>query len=662
MNKLYIYDGTSWSAVGGSSYTSGPGITITGSSIAADSNIAIWNANKLMGKTISSTAPSNKQVLKWNTTTSQWTPSNDSVVNYTASNGVSITGTVISGNYLAGTGISISGSTIKADSNLAIWNSNKLQGNNISTTAPSNKQILKWNSTTSQWTPSTDSTTTYTGSNGVTVTGTSIKGSYIAGGGISISGATIKADSNNAVWNSNKLQGKNISTTVPANKQVLKWNNTTAQWAPSNDSVTTYTGNNGVSVSGTVISGNYSGGTGISISGSTINSSWTANGLNLYNNNTGSTGIGKSNPNHGMDVKNAINTDSAYLINGTRMLSANGNGNLNVGRATGNSNTGGFHNTFLGDSADAIYNNLVNATAIGYNARVGKSNTIVLGNNNVQVGIGSVIAPSYTLQMATNSAAKPGSATWTIASDARLKKNIKPYTDGLDVLNKINPVWFEYNGEAGMPTGQKFVGVLAQDIKKVAPYMVGNWEYQDKNGNKKEYLDYDANSLFYILVNSVKEQQKDINDKNAEIALQKEDINKLQSQLSTQQVQLDEQKKDIITLKQMMVDMMQCTGCSGSASSQVISPTNVAASLDQNVPNPFSQNTVIGYYIPTLAKSAYIVVNTLAGVQIQSFRIESMGKGQIIMNAGILSAGEYVYTLVVDGVKVDSKKMIIVKG
>jgi hypothetical protein len=67
-------------------------------------------------------------------------------------------------------------------------------------------------------------------------------------------------------------------------------------------------------------------------------------------------------------------------------------------------------------------------------------------------------------------------------------------------------VWFEYNGEAGMPTDQKYVGIIAQEMKKIAPYTVGEFTYQDSTGKTSQYLDYDANALTYILVNSVKEQ------------------------------------------------------------------------------------------------------------------------------------------------------------
>ncbi|QJW88463.1 hypothetical protein HNV11_03280 [Spirosoma taeanense] len=66
----------------------------------------------------------------------------------------------------------------------------------------------------------------------------------------------------------------------------------------------------------------------------------------------------------------------------------NGDNNLAIGFESGRANVGGFNNTFLGFRADAGANNLTNATAIGNNARVNQSNSIVLGNS-ANVGIGT---------------------------------------------------------------------------------------------------------------------------------------------------------------------------------------------------------------------------------------------------------------------------------
>jgi hypothetical protein len=56
--------------------------------------------------------------------------------------------------YSAGTGITISTSSISAQNTTAQWNANQLQGQNVSSIAPTSGQTLKWNGTA--WTPSND--------------------------------------------------------------------------------------------------------------------------------------------------------------------------------------------------------------------------------------------------------------------------------------------------------------------------------------------------------------------------------------------------------------------------------------------------------------------------------------------------------------------------
>ena len=82
------------------------------------------------------------------------------------------------------------------------------------------------------------------------------------------------------------------------------------------------------------------------------------------------------------------------------------------------------------------------------------------------VGLG-ITGPTYQLQLSTDSAAKPGTNTWTVASDARIKTDIRPFTDGLNTILGINPVWYKYNGLGGFTAdGKDNVGVIAQDIEK----------------------------------------------------------------------------------------------------------------------------------------------------------------------------------------------------
>ncbi|PLX07425.1 MAG: hypothetical protein C0596_10830 [Marinilabiliales bacterium] len=144
------------------------------------------------------------------------------------------------------------------------------------------------------------------------------------------------------------------------------------------------------------------------------------------------------------------------------------------------------------------------------------------------VGIGTT-APAYQLQLSTNSAAKPTSSAWTIASDGRLKTDIREYQAGLDSLMMIEPVWFTYTGEAGMPQ-ETGVGVIAQDLQKVAPYMITECTYTDENGSETEYLGVDNGAMTYMLINSVQEQQVIIE----ELLKQNEDLKRRIEKLEEQ--------------------------------------------------------------------------------------------------------------------------------
>ena len=137
---------------------------------------------------------------------------------------------------------------------------------------------------------------------------------------------------------------------------------------------------------------------------------------------------------------------------------------------------------------------------------------------NGNVGIGTT-TPSYQLQLSTDNAAKPSTNTWTIASDERLKKDITSFTDGLNVILQINPVKYKYNGKAGMPIDQENIGILAQEIQKVAPYTVGIFKYTESNStdrnipkNETEYLSFNSHALTFVTINAIKEQQKQIDE------------------------------------------------------------------------------------------------------------------------------------------------------
>jgi hypothetical protein len=86
------------------------------------------------------------------------------------------------------------------------------------------------------------------------------------------------------------------------------------------------------------------------------------------------------------------------------------------------------------------------------------------------------------------------------------------------------------------------------------------------------------------------------------------------------------------------------------------------ASLQQNIPNPFSQSTVIRYTLPQTCNSAQIVICSAAGKIVRQIPLSgSGGTDSITIEGGALPVGIYYYSLYVDGSLIDTRQMILTK-
>ena len=223
------------------------------------------------------------------------------------------------------------------------------------------------------------------------------------------------------------------------------------------------------------------------------------------------------------------------------------------------------------------------------------------------------------------------------ASDRRLKRNINNFDYGLEEVLQLNPVTFEYNGKANLRNaGQQQVGLVAQELEKVAPELVSTFTHEEENAETKvtksqDYLMISESSIKYMLVNAVKEQQDKIETLEQELADMKE---MMQAVLSGQNTDINRQD-------------IQLNGSS--------------AYLEQNQPNPFNSNTLIKYHVPTDATNAVVNIFDASGQLIHSQRIAQMGAGQIQIKAGTIAAGTYSYSLIVNDRVLDTKRMVIVK-
>ena len=111
---------------------------------------------------------------------------------------------------------------------------------------------------------------------------------------------------------------------------------------------------------------------------------------------------------------------------------------------------------------------------IDFQSYAGVSRMYVL--NSGYVGIGTT-SPAYQLQLSTDSAAKPTSSLWTIASDARIKTGVVSIdkTSALSRIEAVRPVSFRYISEYLDETKSEdktYYNFIAQELEQVFPECV----------------------------------------------------------------------------------------------------------------------------------------------------------------------------------------------
>jgi SMC interacting uncharacterized protein involved in chromosome segregation len=119
-----------------------------------------------------------------------------------------------------------------------------------------------------------------------------------------------------------------------------------------------------------------------------------------------------------------------------------------------------------------------------------------------------------------------------------------------------------------------------------------------------------------------------------------------------------ELKEEIKALKEE-IESLRAIVNSIKAGTLSIQVNENKAQLFQNIPNPFSQLTTIRYYLPDNIQKANLHISDLQGKLLKIFSLA--GKQSVQIEAGELSAGTFIYSLVIDDKIVDSKKMILTR-
>jgi hypothetical protein len=259
------------------------------------------------------------------------------------------------------------------------------------------------------------------------------------------------------------------------------------------------------------------------LAANTTGSSNTASGASaIWSNTTGSQNTAIGYQSLFLNITGSGNTADGYeaLLNSTSCC------NVSVGNlalqfvTTGQANTGvgnhagatadstyvtGSNNTTLGTGTKFGTGTLTNATALGANAEVDASNSLVLGSINgvngqtatAKVGIGTT-TPSNVFTIASG-AGKAIADGWSTYSSRRWKTNIQTLHGALAKVEQLRGVSYDLKAN-----GKHEIGVIAEEVGAVVPEVVS----YEENGKDTQGVDYSR--LTALLIEATKEQQQEV--------------------------------------------------------------------------------------------------------------------------------------------------------
>jgi len=212
----------------------------------------------------------------------------------------------------------------------------------------------------------------------------------------------------------------------------------------------------------------------------------------------GLVGIGTTSPSYPLDISGSAGAGGGQ---GVLRLTSNAS---DLGIRLENTGTSGRQWVLFSSSGSSGIGpgnfNIYDATAGAARLTVSPSGLVGIANT----------GPSYYLHVGADSAAKPSTNTWTIASDVRLKQNVRPLEGGLPIINQIRPVEAEYNGLNETPKGLRVVSVITQELKKILPHCVpthrGRLRREDRE--EVEIDDFNSHEILFHLILAVQQLAK----------------------------------------------------------------------------------------------------------------------------------------------------------
>ena len=141
-------------------------------------------------------------------------------------------------------------------------------------------------------------------------------------------------------------------------------------------------------------------------------------------------------------------------------------------------------------------------STFGQDVRVSGSLFVGKGTDSTSKTTGTLIVSGGLGVLTTINAG--GDVVAFASSDERLKDNIKPIENPLDIISKISGNTFDWNSEKQDIYNGKDYGVIAQEIQKVMPELV---DTRDSG-----YLAVKYDKIVPLLIESIKELKKEIEE------------------------------------------------------------------------------------------------------------------------------------------------------
>ena len=246
-------------------------------------------------------------------------------------------------------------------------------------------------------------------------------------------------------------------------------------------------------------------------------------------------------------------------------------------------------------------------------------------------------------------------------SDQTAKTNVTDLSGSLNKVLQMRGVEFDWDTAANPEMrldSLRHVGFIAQEIELIEPLVTFMGD------DSLVHVDYAK--IVPIAVEAIKEL-------NGVVEIQDSIINALETENADQQATIDDLNNRLSQLENCLSGILPylcqlsnnaIQANTPAAQEEVRKNLNVTLSsrntiiLDQNVPNPFAEQTVINFSIPETVQKAQIHFYDGMGKLIQSVDVAERGLGSVTVFGSDLSSGMYTYTLVADGQAVATKKMM----